>query len=241
MNLGDLAIRRRSELGISRKQLADAVDVAPGTARSLERNKWCPLDTTRSAIEFQLNWEYGSLEKARNGEDPVAIHVSAIRHPMRRESLASKELLKRKGWSSTSGPTPVVEKLQPDDVPDLIRKAANADLRSLRASIRMIDAVPEPIQELILGQAWDELDTITSMLATANNRALTLRAYELLDKQKDGPKPAAAVRPAEYGPRPGAPESVPEPVDEDLLSLPYAAHRDGDDPEADQDDSRYEP
>lgn len=232
MNVGEWVIRRRAELGISQKQLAESVDVAPATVRSLEQNRRWPLDTTRSAIEFQLGWDYGSLDAIRDGGVPTLIPLSRLRHPMNRSSLAAQKLAADEGLSQF--PFDDADETSDDasqGIGDPAPALPNLDdvvaLNQVRSSVRILDQLPAPVQAVVLAQAREYLDTVVDFLDEERVQELVIEAYRLLDEQLHDADPGTVASLDER--RSNTP-------DDDVEPLGYVADSSPDEPEMGDDD-----
>lgn len=71
--VGRLVTRRRLELGMDAAQLARSATVDPKTVASLEHGERWPRDRSRASIETALQWEVGSLDRLRAGDDPIPV------------------------------------------------------------------------------------------------------------------------------------------------------------------------
>lgn len=71
--LRDAVVRRRSELGLSQRSLADLAGVSLGTATRLERGAGPPRVSTVPKLEDALQWPRGTFQAIRDGEDPPKV------------------------------------------------------------------------------------------------------------------------------------------------------------------------
>ena len=77
MNVGEIVVKRRAELGLSRAATAKQAGVHVDTLRSLERDERWPHDTNRVKIERALQWAPGSLDTIRDGGEPTELSEPA--------------------------------------------------------------------------------------------------------------------------------------------------------------------
>lgn len=71
--LRDCVARRRAELGLSQRALAELAGVSLGTATRLERGAGPPRVSTVPKLEDALQWPRGTFQAIRDGEDPPRI------------------------------------------------------------------------------------------------------------------------------------------------------------------------
>jgi len=71
--LRDFVARRRAELGLSQRKLAELAGVSLGTATRLERGAGPPRVSTVPKLEDALQWPRGTFQAIRDGEDPPKI------------------------------------------------------------------------------------------------------------------------------------------------------------------------
>lgn len=71
--LRDCVVRRRAELGLSQRALAELAGVSLGTATRLERGAGPPRVSTVPKLEDALQWPRGTFQAIRDGEDPPKI------------------------------------------------------------------------------------------------------------------------------------------------------------------------
>ena len=207
MTPGEVVQARRTELGISRAELARRAEVDPKTVQSLEQDARWPLDVNRARIEAALGWAPGSLDAIRNGNEPVLLVVD-------QETTSSQTPTDK----TSRRPEPVLPNL--DDV---------LALNQIRSSVRIIAHLPAPVQAVVLAQAREHLDTVVDFLDEERVQELVLEAYRLLDEQMDDTEqPAVHVWDAKHGPGPSAhfPDSRPH-----VVPLGYVADSSPDEPE----------
>ncbi len=68
--LRDAVVRRRAELGLSQRSLADLAGVSLGTATRLERGAGPPRVSTVPKLEDALQWPRGTFQAIRDGDAP---------------------------------------------------------------------------------------------------------------------------------------------------------------------------
>lgn len=73
VRLRDCVARRRAELGLSQRALAELAGVSLGTATRLERGAGPPRVSTVPKLEDALQWPRGTFQAIRDGEDPPKI------------------------------------------------------------------------------------------------------------------------------------------------------------------------
>lgn len=71
--LRDFVARRRTELGLSQRKLAELAGVSLGTATRLERGAGPPRVSTVPKLEDALQWPRGTFQAIRDGEDPPKV------------------------------------------------------------------------------------------------------------------------------------------------------------------------
>ncbi len=71
--LRDFVARRRAELGLSQRKLAELAGVSLGTATRLERGAGPPRVSTVPKLEDALQWPRGTFQAIRDGEDPPKV------------------------------------------------------------------------------------------------------------------------------------------------------------------------
>ena len=71
--LTECVVRRRSELGLSQRKLADLAGMALGTVNRLERGAGTPRVSTVPKLEDALEWPRGTFQAIREGGDPPNI------------------------------------------------------------------------------------------------------------------------------------------------------------------------
>lgn len=71
--LRDCVARRRAELGLSQRALAEIAGVSLGTATRLERGAGPPRVSTVPKLEDALQWPRGTFQAIRDGEDPPKV------------------------------------------------------------------------------------------------------------------------------------------------------------------------
>jgi DNA-binding XRE family transcriptional regulator len=71
--LRDAVTRRRTELGLSQRKLAELAGVSLGTATRLERGEGEPRVSTVPKLEDALQWPRGTFQAIRDGEDPPKV------------------------------------------------------------------------------------------------------------------------------------------------------------------------
>lgn len=70
MRLRDFVARRRIELGLSQRTLAEKAGVSLGTATRLERGSGPPRVSTVPKLEDALQWPRGTFQAIRDGGEP---------------------------------------------------------------------------------------------------------------------------------------------------------------------------
>jgi transcriptional regulator with XRE-family HTH domain len=65
--------RRRTELGLSQRKLAELAGVSLGTATRMERGAGPPRVSTVPKLEDALQWPRGTFQAIRDGQDPPKI------------------------------------------------------------------------------------------------------------------------------------------------------------------------
>ncbi|MDT5115516.1 MAG: hypothetical protein QOE30_1255 [Mycobacterium sp.] len=73
VRLRDCVARRRAELGLSQRRLAELAGVSLGTATRLERGAGPPRVSTVPKLEDALEWPRGTFQAIRDGEDPPKV------------------------------------------------------------------------------------------------------------------------------------------------------------------------
>jgi DNA-binding XRE family transcriptional regulator len=73
VRLRDSIARRRAELGLSQRRLAELAGVSLGTATRLERGAGPPRVSTVPKLEDALEWPRGTFQAIRDGEDPPKV------------------------------------------------------------------------------------------------------------------------------------------------------------------------
>ena len=73
VRLRDSIARRRAELGLSQRRLAELAGVSLGTATRLERGAGPPRVSTVPKLEDALEWPRGTFQAIRDGEDPPRV------------------------------------------------------------------------------------------------------------------------------------------------------------------------
>lgn len=73
VRLRDFVARRRAELGLSQRRLAELAGVSLGTATRLERGAGPPRVSTVPKLEDALEWPRGTFQAIRDGEDPPKV------------------------------------------------------------------------------------------------------------------------------------------------------------------------
>lgn len=71
--LRECVARRRVELGLSQRSLAELAGVSVGTATRLERGAGPPRVSTVPKLEDALQWPRGTFQAIRDGQDPPKI------------------------------------------------------------------------------------------------------------------------------------------------------------------------
>lgn len=71
--LRDCVARRRAELGLSQRRLAEIAGVSLGTATRLERGAGPPRVSTVPKLEDALQWPRGTFQAIRDGNDPPKV------------------------------------------------------------------------------------------------------------------------------------------------------------------------
>jgi DNA-binding XRE family transcriptional regulator len=71
--LREAVTRRRTELGLSQRKLAELAGVSLGTATRLERGEGEPRVSTVPKLEDALQWPRGTFQAIRGGEDPPKV------------------------------------------------------------------------------------------------------------------------------------------------------------------------
>ena len=73
VRLRDCVARRRAELGLSQRRLAELAGVSLGTATRLERGAGPPRVSTVPKLEDALEWPRGTFQAIRDGEQPPKV------------------------------------------------------------------------------------------------------------------------------------------------------------------------
>ncbi len=100
--LTECVVRRRSELGLSQRKLADLAGMALGTVNRLERGAGTPRVSTVPKLEDALQWPRGTFQAIRDGGDPPNIPPrprgsTPDRTPPAAPSLASASAMRSAG------------------------------------------------------------------------------------------------------------------------------------------------
>ncbi|AHW64889.1 Putative transcriptional regulator, HTH3-type [Corynebacterium glyciniphilum AJ 3170] len=234
MDVGTQIAKRRSDLGLTQADLAQAAEITVRTIGSVERNETWPRKKTLGAIEHALGWAPGSLERIREGGAPDLLPATIP------EGLFPHSLQDQLGYMQEKqrGSSPK------DRDGEYIDTNNGEDLTALRASMRVLDQLPQPVQDLILQQARRDFFAVGSRLTQENDRRLIQYAFELLDKQEtDEAAARGKTRPRvvdeEHGNTPGSlphEQEEPETTTPNVQSLPYVAHDTDTEPEEGDDD-----
>lgn len=73
VRLRECVARRRAELGLSQRKLAELAGVSLGTATRLERGAGPPRVSTVPKLEDALEWPRGTFQAIRDGENPPRV------------------------------------------------------------------------------------------------------------------------------------------------------------------------
>lgn len=158
MNVGEIVVKRRAELGLSRAATAKLAGVDPKTLQSLERDERWPHDTNRVKIERALQWAPGSLDALRDGGEPTELQQPAA--------------------------APAVDK-RPPRVDSTAEEAARG-VTELRQSIRDLDHLPAYVQRVVLDRAVKELPRAIAALDAERREMLVRYAFRLWDETAGG-------------------------------------------------------
>lgn len=154
MNVGEIVVKRRAELGLSRAATAKLAGVDPKTLQSLERDERWPHDTNRVKIERALQWAPGSLDTIRDGGEPTE-----LQQPTETEAVGKQPPTQPGTHSDETG-----------------------GIAELRQSIRDLDQLPGYVQRVVLDQAVDELPRAIAALDDERRGRLVRYAFGLWDE-----------------------------------------------------------
>lgn len=165
MDVGKQIAQRRTALGMTQADLAQAAEITVRTIGSVERDETWPRKKTLTAIERALGWAPGSLEQIRDGGDPTPLDTTS-----------------GDGGADTPHHVGIPDPAKVGDG-EFIDTRQGQDLTSLRASMRVLDSLPSPVQDLVMQQARHDPFAVGGLLTPENDRRLIRFAFELLDEQ----------------------------------------------------------
>ena len=87
--LKDFVVRRRVELGLSQRKLAELAGVSLGTAARLERGTGPPRVSTVPKLEDALQWPRGTFQAIRGGGEPPKLALPPQRPDRRLDHPAN--------------------------------------------------------------------------------------------------------------------------------------------------------
>lgn len=182
MTPGEAVQTRRSELGLSRAELARRADVDPKTLQSLEQDARWPLDVNRARIEAELGWAPGSLDSLREGGEPTLLQPDRPRRATPKFTVADQRRLER-DWVEPQGGGGM-RFWQDSEGRRVFIGGTDTNLPRVRESMRLVGQLPEPVQSIVYAHAQAVLPEVVDKLDQENSRRLVGYAYRLLDEQE---------------------------------------------------------